>query len=80
MKNVLTKEAFAEWCEKHPADEFYDYWHSGNCACGQYAKHIGLFGHWLGNSHTPFWMVSNDKAAVFPHTFGALASRLRGAA
>lgn len=85
MKNLLTKEAFAEWCEKQPADEEYKYW-CNECAFGQYLSAHGIKFHCIGtatwspyNEDEPRALPSGIDAAVRegPTTFGALAARLR---
>ena len=84
MKNMLTIEAFAEWAEKQPADGTYDYMNSCGCAFQQYALVVGLENPMVGST---FWYVGGVKRPLpewidiavsgQPHTFGALASRLR---
>lgn len=72
MKNMLTLEAFADWCEKQPVGKVYPYTDVKNCACSQYAKSLGVkvaFG--------SFWYKAEFIAAKHPRTFGALAGRLR---
>lgn len=91
MKNLLTKEAFAGWCEKQPADKEYHYTDSRGCPVFLYLKFAGLHPHsvgpddwasksWMGLKLTerPLPDGWNDAAVSFPHTFGALAARLRG--
>lgn len=82
MKPQLSLEAFADWCEKQPADEYYQYSVPSQCACAQYQKSLGIYRPgWLcyaaGNS---FWLIADGFARVGPYTFGALAARLRAAA
>ena len=74
----LTIEAFADWCEKQPAEKEYKYTAPRVCACGQYASWLGWKGSWL-TSETQFWAAADDFAIEPPHTFGALAARLRAA-
>lgn len=76
MKPQLTLEAFADWCEKQPADQRYRYLSLRNCACAQFAQHNKV-GDWMDTSE--FWMSADDYAVKEPHTFGALALRLRAA-
>lgn len=75
MRNPLTPEAFAEWCEKQPANATYEYANYDCCACGQYARTLGIED-WLG-TESHFWLDANYAAYHSPHTFGALAARLR---
>jgi hypothetical protein len=80
MKPQLTLEAFADWCEKQPAEKTYNYADCNRCACGQYAATLGLQG-WAGvKVYQPgeFWYEANC-AAAWEDTFGALAKRLRSA-
>ena len=74
MKPALTLEAFADWCEKQPADEVYDYSNPWGCAVSRYMHHIGL--DWL---KTDWWTAGERHASFSPTTFGALATRLRTA-
>lgn len=86
MRNPLTIEAFADWCETKPSIEHYHYW-SNNCAVGQFLSHAGIEvecvggttwtpkGFPVGAMEIPSAMV--DPLAYAPHTFGALAARLR---
>ena len=82
MRNPLTLEAFAEWCEKQPAEKEFDYIDPQRCACAQYADHIKFEGDWLlsmADKPGDFWGVMDTHALHLfkPRTFGALASRLR---
>lgn len=74
MKPQLSIEAFADFCERKSAEEPYYFWSITECACAQYARHLGGK---LQGRRKAFWFVINDVAAVEPHTFGALAARLR---
>jgi hypothetical protein len=94
MRNPLSIEAFADWCEKKPADEAYSYSNiCGPCAFAQYLIHLGFpvdyvgADHWRDLSRTehrlPDWVdeiVKDSSYGPSPsHTFGALAKRLREA-
>jgi hypothetical protein len=74
-----TLEAFAEFCESKPADEGYSYLWTHACACGQFADSLNVswLMPWLHNN--PFWNKADNISSKFPHTFGALAWRLREA-
>lgn len=88
--NVLTLEAFAEWCEKQP-DCRYTYGDSNICAIGQYCKEIGV--EYIPRSvddeivHTVqtgelrrngFWLDAEVLANVAnPRTFHGLAATIR---
>ena len=86
-KPQLTIEAFADWCEKQPADLEYNVLCPRQCAVGQFARDIG-FPH---GSTTGFQIdagrgrcltiqgLTDYHAIDFPNTFGALAARLRAA-
>lgn len=80
MKNVLSMEAMAEWAEKKDPDEYYIWDSHGKCACGQYAAEMGLNESWAAALHSQFWIEANSIAFERPHTFGALAIRLRAVA
>lgn len=69
MRNPLTKEAFAEWCEKQREGAEYDFYDCDNCACVQYFRDIGT-----GYRGTQEMM---NLAHERPWTFSALATRLR---
>lgn len=73
--NPLTIKSFAEWIDKnrHPG-QWYDYDDWTTCACGQYAKHLGI-ADWYTNS-SRFWNRANQMAYIYPRTFGELALRL----
>lgn len=75
-KNVLTTEAVADWCETQPADLTYQYSNPQHCACGQYARHIGMEHDWH-HTERQFWIDIDDLAFQRPRTFGAFAERLR---
>lgn len=81
-KQVLSLEAFADWCEKQP-DAYYDWASAPICACGQYAKHLGITKNWMDEKlYSPsslFWRQANNIAAEYPHTFSGLAQRLHRA-
>ncbi len=86
MTNPLTREAFAEWCEKQPADKEYDYW-CRNCAIGQFMTASGFeveavgLGRVITSDGEEFRIPRLLDRASFeePRSFGALASRLRAA-
>lgn len=80
MKNPLSLEAFADWCERKPADEEYDWFDCNVCAASQYAKELGISN--FADLAIPgtFLFRASELAFPEPHTFGALAERLREAA
>lgn len=83
MRNPLTLAAFADWAEKMPAGEVYDYCDESNCACAQYARSLGLIDQWMHSKPNSFWHVMDDYAFAGidrTPTFGSLAARLRAAA
>jgi hypothetical protein len=86
MKNLLTKEAFADWCEKQPASNEYSYFDNRGCAFCQYLDALGIENNgvggkewWAGTTEhrlpTGVWLPLQQH----PRTFGALAQRLRSA-
>lgn len=82
MKPQLSLEAFADWCEKQPAELAYD-WHSTwSCAIARYVKTLGdddLYRK-VSNLRTSSGVLCERLALTRPWTFGALAARLRAAA
>lgn len=42
MKNPLSLEAFADWCEAKEPTETYYYMDGSSCACAQYCRHLGI--------------------------------------
>lgn len=90
MKPQLTIEAFADWCEKRPAGDGYNWADEDNCATAQYAKSLGMleaFSRRNKPGASKFWCAGEQIAlrddyfeAGFRDTFGALAARLRRAA
>lgn len=92
MKNPLSLEAFADWCEKQPADKEYSYIDSENCAVTQYMRACGFpcaysnRDKWYERRDNQTWYAHKAPerrmdilACELPHTFGALAKRLREA-
>lgn len=89
MRNPLSIEAFADWCEKQPAYRLYNYSNCRHCAFAQYLEHLGFRGASVdGSSFSLTGKFEDDRPlsavidrAVYeePNTFGALASRLRAA-
>lgn len=86
MKNPLTIEAFAEWCESKPADERYEYMDDCGCAFFQYLQDRGFqparvdgYGWYShdGNQYHPLPAGVEDPLCQGDSTFGALAARLR---
>jgi hypothetical protein len=87
MKPQFTIEAFADWCEKRPAAEAYNICHTNICAVAQYANALGFsrgsmpdFSIDAGWRQIPIVGLTNRIMCAKPHTFGALAQRLRKAA
>lgn len=88
MRPQLTIEAFADWCEKQPAEKSYNWASEDNCACAQYAKALGMPDAFEGRYSTDgFWAKADQIAlrddfifrADWSDTFGNLAARLRAA-
>lgn len=88
MRNPLTLEAFADWCEKQPPETAYNYSNSKECAVTTYLKSLGLpclssaMGYWRDYDRVKHDLNGNfdHSASPLPRTFGALAQRLRAAA
>lgn len=86
MRNPLTNEAFAEWCEKQPADKGYDYVDDCGCAFFQYLKATGFdvltvsstdwYERGTGRRHN-LPRGADDAVSAHPRSFGDLAARLR---
>lgn len=87
MKNMLTVEAFAEWCEKQPADGEYDYAEPQDCPIAQFLRANGFP---EARVNSVDWRESDrtydyhnlprgfdDAVIESPRTFGSLAQRLR---
>ena len=89
MKNVLTKEGFADFCASMPVDEEFNYCDNNHCACAQYAKHLDLSAAWHNRQDGSFWhkidtlvfrlcLLNNSKGeSRFKGTFGTLVAHLR---
>ncbi len=78
-KCVPSRESFAAWLETMPANEFYWWVCPASCACGQYAKHFGVFKSWISREADldgP-WYELDLLAALRPRTFGGLLQRVR---
>ena len=70
-------ESFQIFCERKPADCTYDWLNGDICACGQFAKRVGV-PNWQDQSAEPhsFWDTINELARQTPHDFGTLAWRV----
>ncbi len=75
MKPQLTIEAFADWCEKQPADGVYDYTHSSSCAVAQFLQSAGVQNYDLFPWEIPERF--QEPVREYPWAFGALSARLR---
>lgn len=76
-----TMRHFLRWVEEQPADQRYPWLENEHCACGQYARSIGVRG-WSVSKLPPFWSDANYIARGrglddAEWTFGRLATRLR---
>lgn len=91
MKPQLTLEAFADWCEKQPAQNRYSYCMATRCAMTQFVRSIGFD---IEKVLTPnigeaYFLVQGRRVNLpgafeiavndDDMTFGALAARLRAA-
>lgn len=91
MRNPISIEAFAEFCERKPAGEVYEYVDNRNCAFGQYLQFLGFESpnvgpwSWQANGVADRPLPSRRKmrdalnGCGEPRTFDALARRLRAA-
>lgn len=83
MKPQLTIEAFADWCEKQPAEKSYDYMDTTNCAFCQYLRSLGIEAnvgqtrYYVGDALRPMPDGIDRAVDLGVRTFGALAARLR---
>lgn len=81
MRNALTIKAFTDWVEQQPADMEYIWTSCWFCAVGRYAQTIGIDFEEIYTEKviygTGFWREADELAQEKPHTFGALANRLR---
>lgn len=76
MKPQLTLEAFADWCDTKGKERYW-YMSVENCACAQYAEHLGL-DYWKVAFRPGFWRDAELAACcAYSSTFSALASRIR---
>lgn len=79
-------DAFGEFAKSKPADETYEYMKPGECACAQFAIHMGMEAQYIGLTD-PTQMFNVPEGYIFteaelyaaskPHTFGALAERIK---
>ncbi len=85
MKPPLSLEAFADWAEKQPSTECYDYDSPSRCATAQYLQSLGFEDVKLGHI---MWSATGTGLRYLPEgfmmaarygiqTFGELAKRLR---
>ncbi len=75
MKPQLSIEAFAEFCERKPARQKYDFCDAKNCALAQFLKAADVQNFELATHEIPSafrWQIQLGS-----WTFGALAKRLR---
>lgn len=74
------RERFLAFCRSKPADEEYNFWSFGHCACAQYAKSAGMLksDETIGASDDAIKLhdLIGGTLVVRPWTFGALAERL----
>jgi hypothetical protein len=76
---VPSLEGFYYFAAMKPYGATYVYKDCHVCACQQYAAEIGDLESWHGRMICfSQWTLLDRIAAVEPHTFGALAERLKG--
>lgn len=66
MRNPLTLEAFADFCESKNPRETYEYMCGNSCACAQYYEQLGL-------EYSPVEYINDDFEAPFLNQIEALA-------
>jgi hypothetical protein len=80
-----TLAGFLEFAKRHPQGERYQWWDMDNCACAQYARHIGQFDAWRENDDhdvvharpaNDMWEILNTIATGVPYTFGNLVKEI----
>ena len=85
MMHLMHK--FEEFCQSKPIDEAYVYMDGTMCAVAQFAKSVGMEQEYYGTSGEEKFIINPEKgypfveaeiyAATKPHTFGALAERIK---
>lgn len=74
-------EQFLDFARKQPEKKEYNYSDYATCACGEFAKSLGMFDQYTDYirfrlaADTPF-VHMELHAASLPHTWGALVKRL----
>ena len=73
---------FKEFVSKKDANEHYAWMNPSICACGQYAKSMGIKDWMYSDGHVKTWIKLNQlargkKIDQADWTFGALAERLK---
>ena len=71
--------SFRDFVAGKPANDAYDYENRYCCACGQFARHIGLYTEWMSAElHGPdIWSRLNRLAmGPIPHTYVGQATRV----
>lgn len=81
MKNMLSLEAFADWCETQPPEETYNFIDASDCAAARYLKSIGVYPYVLYSDQLPkgWGACLNPDGPHSVCTYGQLAQRLRKA-
>ena len=86
MRNPLTLEAFAAWCETRPANEVYFYSDCEECAFAEYLSWVGLARPIVGTrdycdgprgTYHPLPDGIDAAVRAEPWTYGDLSARLR---
>jgi hypothetical protein len=84
MLNLM--DQFEQFCRSKPTDETYEYQQPTVCACAQFAEFIGMGDKYLGLTDEKklicpdpdyIFVEAEVYAATLPHTFGALADRIK---
>lgn len=87
MSSIPTMKNFLDFAEMKPANEEYTYADPNICACHQFAAHVGMKELYMqGRAATEYTGVAvvdypfypmEAIAMLEPHTFGALATRIK---
>ena len=85
MLNIM--EEFEKFVQSKPADEKYNYRNPTDCPCALFAKSVGMEQEYYGTSGKAAFIINPGEdypfveaeiyAATKPHTYGALAERLK---
>jgi hypothetical protein len=75
----LTILSMRDYAATKDPEESYRYTSRADCACAQFARHIGLYDDWSGYGTLPLWGTLNQIAmghGAHDWTWGKLKERL----